>query len=105
MIFRRLLHIEWHRGRRLRLSLRRLPQAGDVVWNGDVLCVLDRCCPCGEGFTARELTPRVERRHGSPHRRLHGLIIPMKPVARATEGYAQFYGRVGAEPCADGGVT
>lgn len=107
MIFRRLLHIEWHRGRRPRLSLRRLPQAGDVVWNGDVLCVLDRCDPCGEGFMARELSPRVERREGRPSRVLRGRVVrPRVAHLPATgEGYARFYGRVGARPCADGGVT
>lgn len=85
MIFRRMLHIEWHRGYRPRVSLRRPAQPGDVVWNGDVLCVLDRCYPCGEGLMARELSPRVERRHGSQYRRLHGLMTPIRRPVRPSD--------------------
>ncbi len=51
------------------------------MWNGDRLCVLERCYPCGEGFLAREVSPHVERRGGPPSRRMRGVVVAASPAA------------------------
>lgn len=57
MIARFVLHLEWHRGYRPRISLRRAPRVGDVVWEGMQPSVLEPCRECSTvGFLARELT-------------------------------------------------
>ena len=58
MIARWVLHVEKHHGYRPIVRLRRAPRDGDIVWNGGVRSVLERCGECGDGFLARELDQR-----------------------------------------------
>lgn len=46
MLKRFVLHLEWHRGYRPHVSLRRMPQAGDRVMNGGQLGTLLTCHTC-----------------------------------------------------------
>lgn len=50
MIAEYILHLEFHRGYRPRISLRRKPEAGDRVVDGGTPGTLVRCRECGEGF-------------------------------------------------------
>jgi hypothetical protein len=61
VIARWVLHLELHPGRWPRVSLRRGPRSGDIVWNGDVLSVLERCEQCGDGFLARKVDGPLDR--------------------------------------------
>lgn len=53
MLARYVLHLEWTRGYRPHVSLRRAPRHGDRVTDGGRTGTLERCQPCGEGFLFR----------------------------------------------------
>lgn len=57
MIVRYVLHIEWVRGWWPWVSLRRVPDAGAVVWEGMTPHRLECCTACVDGFIARPLPP------------------------------------------------
>lgn len=58
---RYVLHVEWHPGYRLRLSIRRERRDGDFVLNGDEPSTLVRCQACEDGFFAKPIDgPRAQ---------------------------------------------
>jgi hypothetical protein len=47
------IRVEMHRGYRPRLTLRRIPKAGDRVTDGGVMGTLETCPECGDGLLHR----------------------------------------------------